>query len=96
MSQHDVLPDVLTADLKIIFCGTAAGRVSAATQSYYAHPQNQFWRTLATVGLTPRQLHPQEYHELLAYGIGLTDLAKRNVSIPFGQIRTCKRITPHF
>ena len=81
MSQQDILPDVLTAGLKVIFCGTAAGRVSAATQSYYAHPQNQFWRTLATIGLTPRQLHPHEYHELFAYGIGLTDLAKHHAGM---------------
>lgn len=34
--QHDVLPDVLDYGLKIVFCGTAAGRISAAIQSYYA------------------------------------------------------------
>jgi TDG/mug DNA glycosylase family protein len=81
MSQHDVLPDVLTTGLKVVFCGTAAGRTSAATQSYYAHPQNQFWRTLAAVGLTPRQLQPHEYRELLEYGIGLTDLAKQHAGM---------------
>jgi len=81
MSQQDVLPDVLTTGLKVVFCGTAAGRVSAATQSYYAHPQNQFWRTLAAVDLTPRQLQSHEYHELLSYGIGLTDLAKSHAGM---------------
>jgi double-stranded uracil-DNA glycosylase len=71
-----ILPDTLAPDLRIVFCGTAAGRMSAATQSYYAHPQNQFWRALAIVGLTPRQLQPAEYPLLLHYGLGLTDLAK--------------------
>jgi TDG/mug DNA glycosylase family protein len=65
MPQDTILPDMLARGLKVVFCGTAAGRVSAATQSYYAHPQNQFWRTLAAVGLTPRQLRPGEYRELL-------------------------------
>lgn len=59
-----------------MFCGTAPGRMSAETGTYYAHPQNRFWRTLFEVGLTPRQLRPEEYPELLRFGIGLTDLAK--------------------
>jgi double-stranded uracil-DNA glycosylase len=79
--QHDVLPDVLDFGLKVVFCGTAAGRTSAATKSYYAHPQNQFWRTLAIIGLTPSQLQPHEYRQLLAYGIGLTDLAKSHAGM---------------
>lgn len=81
MSVQDVLPDLLAPGLKVVFCGTAAGRVSAATQSYYAHPQNQFWRTLAMIGLTPRQLRPHEYSELLRYGIGLTDLSKSHAGM---------------
>lgn len=81
MSLPDVLPDLLTPGLQVVFCGTAAGRVSAATQSYYAHPQNQFWRTLAAIQLTPRQLPPHEYRALLDYGIGLTDLSKSHAGM---------------
>jgi TDG/mug DNA glycosylase family protein len=81
MSEDEVLPDVLAIGLKVIFCGTAAGNVSAATQSYYAHPQNQFWRTLACVGFTPHQLQPSAYRELLSYGFGLTDLAKHHAGM---------------
>ncbi|NIR58662.1 MAG: mismatch-specific DNA-glycosylase, partial [Gammaproteobacteria bacterium] len=33
-----VLPDVLAENLDIVFCGSAAGRVSAARGAYYAHP----------------------------------------------------------
>jgi double-stranded uracil-DNA glycosylase len=77
----EILPDVLVPNLRLVFCGTAAGRISAATKSYYAHPQNQFWRTLAAVGLTPRQLQPHEYRELLHAGIGLTDLAKHHAGM---------------
>src|SRR5688572_30301344 len=71
-----VLPDLLTTNLKIVFCGTAAGKKSAQEQAYYAKPGNHFWRTLHSVGLTPRQLSPKEFPQLLEYGIGLTDLAK--------------------
>ena len=63
----------------IVFCGTAAGSVSAARGAYYAHPQNKFWRILYDVRLTPRLLRPEEYLELPRWGLGLTDIAK-NVS----------------
>jgi len=71
-----VLPDVLGPDLAIVFCGSAVGRKSAAAAAYYAGPGNRFWATLYEVGLTPRQLDPGEYHRVIGYGIGLTDLAK--------------------
>ena len=74
--MKDILPDVLTLNLNIVFCGTAAGNESARQGAYYAHPGNKFWSTLYTVGLTPRQLRPAEFAEVLHYGIGLTDLAK--------------------
>jgi TDG/mug DNA glycosylase family protein len=77
----DKLPDLLAPDLQVVFCGTAAGRQSAARGAYYAHPGNRFWRVLAETGLTPRQLAPQEYAELLQYGIGLTDLTKMQAGI---------------
>ena len=74
--MKDVLPDVLMPDLSIVFCGTAAGNESARQGAYYAHPGNKFWSTLYAVGLTPRQLRPTEFAEVLRYSVGLTDLAK--------------------
>lgn len=72
----DILPDVLAPGLRIVFCGTAAGTVSARRGAYYAHPQNRFWRTLFAVGLTPRLVDPEDYGDLPLFGLGLTDLAK--------------------
>ena len=71
-----VLPDVLRPGLNIVFCGTAAGAVSARRGAYYAHPQNKFWRILHAVELTPRIIRPEEYAELPQWGLGLTDIAK--------------------
>jgi double-stranded uracil-DNA glycosylase len=71
-----VLPDVLAPQLRIVFCGTAVGAVSAQRQAYYAGPGNAFWPTLHEVGLTPRRLQPEEYPLLIHHGVGLTDLAK--------------------
>jgi TDG/mug DNA glycosylase family protein len=71
-----VLPDRLKPGLKLVFCGTAAGRQSALSGTYYAHGQNKFWTTLHAVGLTPHPFAPQDYEKLWALGIGLTDIAK--------------------
>jgi TDG/mug DNA glycosylase family protein len=75
-AKEPVLPDLLQPGLKLVFCGTAAGTVSAQRGQYYAHPQNKFWRALHRAGITRRQFAPEEYPALLDLGIGLTDIAK--------------------
>jgi double-stranded uracil-DNA glycosylase len=75
-ARDHVLPDVLPQGLRIVFCGTAVGTVSAARGAYYAHPQNKFWSALHAVGLTPRLMRPEEYADLPQWGLGLTDIAK--------------------
>jgi TDG/mug DNA glycosylase family protein len=74
--REHVLPDVLAPNLRVVFCGTAAGTRSAREGAYYAHPGNYFWRTLFEIGLTPRKLSPHEFPCVLEFGVGLTDLAK--------------------
>ena len=76
MANKHILPDRLRPGLKLVFCGTAAGRRSALSRAYYAHGQNKFWTTLHRVGLTPHLFAPQEYEKLWEHGIGLTDIAK--------------------
>ncbi len=71
-----ILPDVLAHDLDVVFCGTAAGTVSARAGAYYAGPGNAFWPTLFAVGLTPVALRPQDYARVTEWNLGLTDLAK--------------------
>lgn len=73
----DVLPDVLTAGLRVVFCGTQAGAASARRGAYYAGPGNKFWKTLFETGLIPEQLGPADFPTLLQHGIGFTDVAKR-------------------
>lgn len=74
-----ILPDILAFDLDVVFCGTGAGAWSARVGAYYGKPGNKFWPTLHEVGLTPRRLEPAEFREVLAFGIGLTDVAKEHV-----------------
>ena len=72
-----IVPDLLGPALRLVFCGTAPSRVSKERRAYYANPGNRFWRTLHEAGLTPIRLAPAQYPSLLALGIGLTDLNKR-------------------
>lgn len=71
-----LVPDLLAANLRLVFCGTAPSKASAAAKAYYARPGNKFWPTLHQVGITPRRFAPHEYPRLLPLGIGLTDLCK--------------------
>lgn len=75
-NKGHVLPERLKPGLKLVFCGTAAGRQSALQKAYYAHAQNKFWRTLYETGLTPHLFSPRDYPMLWDLGIGLTDIAK--------------------
>ena len=72
----DILPDLLDFGLVLVFCGTAASKVSASAGAYYANPGNAFWRTLWRAGITPRLFPPAEFRALLDLKIGLTDVAK--------------------
>jgi len=78
-----ILPDLLEPDLKVVFCGTAAGDKSAQVGAYYAGPGNAFWIILRQIGLTPYQLEPQAFRSLVQYGIGLTDLAQHTSGVDY-------------
>jgi len=71
-----ILPDILAPNLKVVFCGTAAGTRSASRGHYFAGPGNKFWDFLYVVGLTPVRLSPDDDGELPTYGVGVTDLVK--------------------
>ncbi len=71
-----LVPDVLVPGLRLVFCGTAPSRASAAARAYYAKPGNRFWPALHAAGITPRRFQPSEYARLRDLGIGLTDLCK--------------------
>jgi TDG/mug DNA glycosylase family protein len=76
--RDPLVPDVLAPGLRLVFCGTAPSKASAAARAYYAKPGNQFWPALHACGFTPRRFHPSEYAQLLRLGIGLTDLCKKH------------------
>ena len=71
------LPDLLAPGLRVLVCGINPSLYSAAAGCHFARPGNRFWRALDAAGLTPRLLAPSEGAELLALGIGITNLVER-------------------
>ena len=71
-----MLPDVLAPGLDVVFCGNAAGKVSAQRGAPFAGPGNCFWPVLHEVGLTPVLLAAEEFRRLPEFDLGLTDACK--------------------
>ncbi|MCF3961622.1 G/U mismatch-specific DNA glycosylase [Streptomyces fuscigenes] len=72
-----LVPDVAAPGLRVLFCGINPGLLSAAVGAHFARPGNRFWPALHLSGFTPRQLRPDEQEELLAYGLGITNVVAR-------------------
>ena len=75
--SKSAVPDVLASDLDVVFCGINPGFHSDAKAAHFANPRNDFWRLLHAAGFTPRLLDPSEQHDVLAYGVGITNAADR-------------------
>lgn len=75
-AKKHVLPDVLAPNLRVVFCGSAAGTKSAKLGMPYAGPGNKFWPTLYAAGFTPTLWHPADFKKLPSLGYGLTDVNK--------------------
>ena len=68
------LPDVIAPDLRVLFCGINPGLYTAAVGHHFARPGNRFWPALHGSGFTDRLLSPFEERELLALGLGVTNV----------------------
>jgi len=71
------VPDLIAADLKVLFCGINPSLYSAAVGHHFARPGNRFWPTLHAAGFTSRLLSPFEEAELLAAGYGISNVVDR-------------------
>ena len=71
------IPDHLEPNLDILFVGFNPSIRSSETGYHYANPNNRFWKILFESGLTPRKYAPEENHELLELGYGLTNIVAR-------------------
>lgn len=69
----DLVPDT-PGVLKILLVGVNPGLVSGVRGLHFGNPANRLWPVLHRAGLTPRQLRPEDTDELLAAGIGISNL----------------------
>jgi TDG/mug DNA glycosylase family protein len=72
-----VVPDVIGAGLRVLFCGINPSLYSAAVGHHFGRPGNRFWPVLCRAGFTERLLSPFEDRSLLARGCGITNLVER-------------------
>lgn len=70
----ELLDDIVGPEPAIVFCGMAGAESTKHRDHYYETPGNNFWECLHLSGLTPRQLRPDEEHEVVRHRLGLTDL----------------------
>lgn len=69
--------DLVRPGLRLLLVGINPSLRSAETGHHFARPGNRFWPALHLAGITPRRLLPAEQEELLALGIGITNLCHR-------------------
>ncbi|MER6301951.1 G/U mismatch-specific DNA glycosylase [Kitasatospora sp. NPDC001539] len=79
-AQDTTIPDVIGPGLRVLFCGINPGLWSGATGHHFARPGNRFWPALHLSGFTERRLRPDEQGELLALGLGITNVAPRTTA----------------
>lgn len=74
------VPDLITPNLEVLFCGINPGLYSAAVGHHFAGPGNLFYPTLFASGFTARLLNAFEEHELLNLRLGITNLVGRTTA----------------
>jgi double-stranded uracil-DNA glycosylase len=79
-AANKVVPDIITSNLHVLFCGINPGLYSAAVGHHFARPGNRFWPALHASGFTDRLLMPDEDHDLLTLGYGLTNIVARTTA----------------
>jgi len=77
------VPDLIGADLRILFVGINPGLWTAATQTHFAHPGNRFYPALRLGGLIDHDIDrgtgmsEADRRHLIERGIGITNLVHR-------------------
>ena len=71
------IADLLAPNLRVVFVGINPGLYSAAISHHFGRPGNRFWPALFAAGFTPRLLSPFDERELLALGLGITNIVSR-------------------
>jgi TDG/mug DNA glycosylase family protein len=71
------VPDLVAPGIRVLLCGINPSLESGYRRLHFATPGNRLWPTLHAAGWTPRRLDPSETDEVLAAGLGITNLVRR-------------------
>lgn len=63
--------------MRVLLCGINPSLWSGLVGYHFARPANRLWPVLHQAGFTSRRLHPSETDELVAAGLGITNLVAR-------------------
>jgi len=72
------MPDVVAPGLRVLFCGINPSVYSVVAGHHFARPGNRFWPALHAAGFTPTRFSPTQERELLALGLGITNVVARS------------------
>jgi len=78
--MNNLLPDILSENLTIVFCGINPGLKSAADGHHFSGRSNRFWKVIYGAGFTSREIAPELDTTILQYGYGLTTAVARATS----------------
>jgi TDG/mug DNA glycosylase family protein len=90
-AKDKLVPDLIAPGLRVLFAGINPGLYTAAVGHHFARPGNRFWPALYAGGFTPRIISPFEEHELLAMGLGISNVVNR-ASATADQLTTAELI----
>ena len=76
-SYGATIPDLVGPGMRVLLVGINPSLYSGWTGLHFARPGNRLWRTLYDAGFTPRVLSPSETAEVVAAGLGITNLVAR-------------------
>jgi TDG/mug DNA glycosylase family protein len=75
--MNNQLTDIISKNLKVVFCGINPGLTSAMQGHHFSNRSNRFWRVLHQAGFTPYEIEPRFDTTILTYGYGLTTAVAR-------------------
>jgi TDG/mug DNA glycosylase family protein len=75
--RRRTLPDYVGPGMRLLVVGLNPSLYAADAGVGFARPGNRFWPALHRSGFTATQLHPEQQDELVALGLGVTNVAAR-------------------
>jgi TDG/mug DNA glycosylase family protein len=76
-ARSGVVPDLTGPGMRVLLVGINPSLWSAWAGLHFARPGNRLWRTLYDAGFTSRLLDPGDTGEIVAAGLGITNLVAR-------------------